>query len=48
MLISRILDDIAARRRQRRREIPIDSLSEHQLRDIGVSRYDLFTSHSQR
>ena len=42
MSIPRFIDNLIARRRQRRTVRELASLSDHQLKDIGVTRYDLF------
>jgi uncharacterized protein YjiS (DUF1127 family) len=48
MFITRLIADAAARRQRRRNTISLASLSEHQLRDLGVTPYDLFAPTSRR
>jgi uncharacterized protein YjiS (DUF1127 family) len=42
MSIPRFVDNLIARRRRNRTVRELASLSDHQLKDIGVRRYDLF------
>lgn len=48
MFLTRLLNDIAARRHRRRTTIALASLSDQQLNDLGVTRYDLFAGASRR
>lgn len=48
MFLTRLMNDIAARRQRRRTTIALASLSDQQLNDLGVTRYDLFASASRR
>lgn len=43
MLFTRWIDGIAMRRRRRRTTIDLYGLSEHQLRDIGLTQHDIRT-----
>lgn len=43
MSITRLIDGLIAHRRQRRTIRELASLSDHQLKDIGIKRHDLFT-----
>lgn len=48
MFITRLIKHIAARRRRRRTTVALASLSDQQLKDLGVTRDDLFASPSRR
>jgi uncharacterized protein YjiS (DUF1127 family) len=48
MFITRLIADLSSRRQRRRTTIALASLSEQQLSDLGVTRYDLFAATSRR
>lgn len=48
MFTTRVLNYLVAARRRHRTTIALAELSDHQLRDIGVSRYDLFNPGTDR
>jgi uncharacterized protein YjiS (DUF1127 family) len=48
MFTARLLARLARTRRRRIATLDLASLSDHQLRDIGVTRHDLFTPHTNR
>ncbi len=48
MIINRIIGGLASYRRRRESTLEFASLSDHQLRDIGVTRYDLFAPRRTR
>ncbi len=48
MFTTRILNHLVANRRRRRTTIVLADLSDHQLRDIGISRHDLLASPRRR
>lgn len=48
MFTSRLIDRYISYRRRLRTALTLAELSDHQLKDIGVTRYDLFTpTHSR-
>lgn len=48
MFTTRILNYLIANRRRRRTTLVLADLSDHQLRDIGISRHDLVAAHGRR
>jgi len=48
MTLNRILTDLATRRRRRRTTLILASLSDGQLRDLGIDRHDLFDTRAPR
>lgn len=48
MFATRLLARLARSRRSRGARLDLDVLSDRQLRDIGVSRHDLFAAPDQR
>lgn len=48
MRITRIFNDLALRHSRRRAAVALAELSDHQLRDIGITRHDLFAPRSHR
>lgn len=48
MFVTRLADRIAAYRRRRHARLELSRLSDHQLRDIGITRHDLFAPSANR
>ena len=48
LLATRLLSLVARSRQRRRSTLELASLSDHQLKDIGVTRYDLFAAPHSR
>ena len=48
MFAIRLINHLAAYRRRRQTILKLASLTDHQLKDIGVTRYDLFAPTSSR
>ena len=48
MLVTQIFKDFLARRRRRRTTLALATLSDQQLKDIGVTRFDLFEPRTGR
>ena len=48
MFTTRLIDRIATYRRRRQSALELAALSDHQLKDIGITRHDLFAPPAAR
>jgi uncharacterized protein YjiS (DUF1127 family) len=48
MFTTRFFNALVTSRRRRRSMVALADLSDHQLRDIGITRHDLFAANPQR